>query len=188
MARKALIALAYVFMSLCLLLTACSSGGSDERGSEDGDSDSKSEYDGYDGYYKGDTIADLVGVGAACTKDEDCNPQVDGDSDNDMDLDSDLEIAEIGETEEGTIMKKFCLTEFTGGYCGIKDCSEDADCPSGSKCVIHDNGSNYCFLNCVEKVDCNSNRPDDVQSNCVGNTTFVEEEVEVKSCVPPSGT
>src|SRR5262245_53639735 len=67
-------------------------------------------------------LADRIGVGAQCTKNSDC-PQTAG---------------------EGGIVQT-CLTEFKGGYCGLKGCTGDAGCPDGSACVIHDNGQNYCF-------------------------------------------
>ncbi len=78
-----------------------------------------------------------------------------------------------------------CLTEFKGGYCGAKDCSSDEDCPADTFCVAHE-GTNYCFLACVEKVDCNANRPVEEESNCVANIEPVDDN-DSKACVPPSG-
>lgn len=80
-----------------------------------------------------------------------------------------------------------CLTEFKGGYCGRRDCVNDADCPEGSACVIH-GGSNYCFLICVDKPDCNVRRDPDDESNCSGSADFVDDSLNRKACVPPSGT
>jgi hypothetical protein len=105
--------------------------------------------------------ADWHGVGAACSTDADC-----------------LE-------EEG----QRCLTDFSGGYCGIRDCTADEDCPQGSACVTHDDGVNYCFLLCIDKPDCNRNRPPSAESNCVGSITFVESNHNNdKACEPPSGS
>src|SRR5215470_10091714 len=57
-----------------------------------------------------------------------------------------------------TEMGQVCLTEFAGGYCGVSGCVHDTDCPGGSACVTDDNQTNYCFLICVDKVDCNPKR------------------------------
>ncbi len=79
-----------------------------------------------------------------------------------------------------------CL-DFAGGYCGIDACLEDSDCPGGSACVVHTDGSNYCFLICDDKVDCNGDRSADNESNCSSNITFVEGKADdSKACVPPS--
>ncbi len=78
-----------------------------------------------------------------------------------------------------------CLN-FKGGYCGLRGCTQTADCPLGSACVAHSDGQNYCFLVCVEKIDCNATRPVDIESNCSSNITFVGGERGKKACVPPS--
>ncbi|MBI3206142.1 MAG: hypothetical protein HYZ29_31695 [Myxococcales bacterium] len=104
----------------------------------------------------GGTQADKLGVGAACANNDEC---------------------EI----EGQI----CLP-FKGGYCGIADCKAHTDCPDGSLCVTHDDGKNYCFRVCVDKVDCNRNRPVDFEANCSSNVTFVDGKKGGKACVPPS--
>jgi hypothetical protein len=78
-----------------------------------------------------------------------------------------------------------CLS-FKGGYCGLRGCTGTADCPAGSACVAHSDGQNYCFLICLEKVDCNATRPVDIESNCSSNITFVGGERGKKACVPPS--
>ena len=77
---------------------------------------------------------------------------------------------------------------FKNGYCGIEGCTADADCPQGSACVAHTDGSNYCFLLCVNKPDCNLNRPVDGEANCVSSIVFVDSEAgHSKACEPPSG-
>jgi hypothetical protein len=80
-----------------------------------------------------------------------------------------------------------CLTEFKGGYCGLRDCESDVECPDGSACVTHA-GANYCFLICAEKVDCNLRRSVEDESNCSSSAEFVDDTLNRKACVPPSGT
>jgi len=108
----------------------------------------------------GATEADRIGVGAQCNAAGDCP------------TDSDIELE--------------CLTQFTGGYCGLEGCTSDVDCPEGSACVTHDDGSNYCFRVCRDKPDCNSNRSVANESNCVGSVTFVDARNDRKACEPPS--
>ena len=98
------------------------------------------------------------GVGAACNENDDCYV-------GDVDL--------------------TCLS-FKGGYCGLEGCAGDEDCPSGSACVAHEDGQNYCFLVCVDKVDCNPTRPPEIEANCSSNITFVDGKKGMKACVPPS--
>lgn len=78
-----------------------------------------------------------------------------------------------------------CLA-FKGGYCGIEDCVDDDDCPDGSLCVAHTDGTDYCFLVCDDKSDCNINRSAEDESNCSANIVFVESHPNTKACVPPS--
>jgi hypothetical protein len=102
--------------------------------------------------------ADELGVGAQCTSNTDCNP-------------------DIGPT---------CLTQFKGGYCGLTGCTVDADCPDASACVQHD-GMNYCFRTCADKAECNANRDAANEANCSGTADFVEGAQGRKACVPPNG-
>ena len=104
------------------------------------------------------TPAQQHGVGAACKADTDCF---------------------VGETA----LK--CLP-FKGGYCGLKGCQGDADCPAGSGCVAHDDGSNYCFLLCTDKPQCNYTRPVEIEANCSSSIDFVDGKKGNKACVPPS--
>ncbi len=109
------------------------------------------------------TEADRVGVGASCVSSADC-PQ----------------------PEDGDAPQLVCLPEFDGGYCGLESCTANRDCPYGSACVAHDNGTNYCFRICLDKAECNLRREPDVQSNCSSNIEFVEPQTNIKACVPPS--
>jgi hypothetical protein len=91
-------------------------------------------------------------------------------------------------TENGQCVndKLTCLTQFKGGYCGAAGCTKDADCLPGSFCVSH-NGTNYCFLSCVDKAECNINRTLDTESNCSANITRVDTASGTqKACIPPS--
>jgi hypothetical protein len=108
----------------------------------------------------GGTEADQLGVGAECTSDDDCDADTD----------------------------QICLTNFKGGYCGIRDCTANADCPEGSACVAHDDGTNYCFRSCTDKPECNANRTVENESNCSSSVEYVEAETDGKACVPPSGS
>ena len=102
-----------------------------------------------------------------------------GDDANDERIGAECSTTASCENEELT-----CLTAFAGGYCGASACGANADCPEGSICVAQ-GGTNYCFLVCNEKEDCNENRSVENESNCSSNITRVEEGSE-KACVPPS--
>ena len=110
----------------------------------------------------GGSEADLLYIGGVCAMDTDCN---DGDTDT-----PELE----------------CVTDFKGGYCGIKDCVVSEDCPQGSLCADLD-GTMYCFLVCIDKAECNTNRPADLESNCSSNVDPVEGGDE-KLCIPPAAS
>ena len=84
-----------------------------------------------------------------------------------------------------------CLTEFAGGYCGVRGCMDDADCPAGSACVTDDGTTNYCFLVCNDKPECNPHRTVANESSCTSSLTFVDPDGDMgrKVCRPPlSGT
>ena len=104
------------------------------------------------------TEAQRHGVGAACDDNADCYFE-------------DIELT--------------CLP-FKGGYCGLEGCAGDEDCPPGSACVAHDDGKNYCFLTCTDKIDCNPTRPAEIEANCSSNIEFVDGKNGKKACVPPS--
>lgn len=91
------------------------------------------------------TEADLLGIGAQCGSDEDCDEE-----------------------------HQVCLMQFKGGYCGMTGCTTDEDCPEASACVAH-NGANYCFRTCRDKAECNVNRDPEHESNCSSNVTWVDE-------------
>ena len=112
----------------------------------------------------GETEADRAGVGAECTDSAECESP-----DEDITLE--------------------CLTQFTGGYCGLEGCEGDADCPDGSACVAHEDTSgtaNYCFRTCVDKAECNRNRSVENEANCSSNVDFADGTQDRKACVPPS--
>lgn len=102
--------------------------------------------------------ADRRGVGATCTTAEDCFE-----------------------------MDQSCLEQFKGGYCGVEGCNSSEDCPAGSACVAHTDGSNYCFRLCVDKPECNRHRDEANESNCSSSVDYVDAETTGKACVPPSG-
>lgn len=102
--------------------------------------------------------ADRLGIGAQCAANDECD------------------------TEGG----QSCLS-FKGGYCGEANCLHDVDCPEDSACIAHDDGVNYCFRTCVDKVDCNANRDPENEANCSSSVTFVDGTMGRKACVPPSG-
>lgn len=79
-----------------------------------------------------------------------------------------------------------CLTQFKAGYCGYQGCTSHGDCPEYSSCVVHSDGNNYCFRDCVDKAECNANRDRDNEANCSSNITFVDDSRDIKACVPPS--
>ena len=109
----------------------------------------------------GSTEADRVGVGAQCTANAECESP-----------DEEIELV--------------CLTQFTGGYCGLEGCEGDVGCPDGSACVTHDDGENYCFRLCAEKPECNQYRSTENEANCSSNVDFVDGKQDRKACVPPS--
>jgi len=102
--------------------------------------------------------ADSLGVGAQCTSTSQCNTKV----------------------------NETCLTQFKGGYCGLEGCTHDVDCPTGSACVAHTDGNNYCFRICSTKTDCNANRDPANEANCSSSVTFVDAQSSGKACIPPS--
>jgi hypothetical protein len=106
--------------------------------------------------------SDRLGVGAQCESNADCLREGDGG----------INLA--------------CLPQFKGGYCGLEDCNGNEDCPEGSSCVAHDDGSNYCFRGCTDKPQCNLNRSPDNESNCSSSVDYVDQDTPGKSCVPPS--
>lgn len=104
--------------------------------------------------------ADDLGIGAQCAGNDECDADTD----------------------------QVCLTNFSGGYCGLAGCTADADCPEDSACITHDDAVNYCFRTCSDKPDCNANRDADNEANCSSSAVFVEGANGRKACVPPSGS
>ena len=105
----------------------------------------------------GDNAADERGIGAQCSKNDDC------------------------EVDLGQV----CLG-FKGGYCGEMGCTKDADCVESSACIRHTDGINYCFRTCSDKPQCNANRDAENEANCSSSVDFVEGANGRKACVPPS--
>lgn len=118
--------------------------------------------------------ANTFGIGGACTSDAGCAS---------LAAASDAITKCVDTTTTATSLS--CITTFTGGYCGKKNCTGNADCPSGSACVRHTDGINYCFLTCTEKSQCNTYRSKSVEANCSSNITFVDGNTSTKACVPP---
>jgi hypothetical protein len=117
----------------------------------------------------------VVAVGAGCSNQNEANRRGVG--------------AECSMSSDCTETGQVCLTEFKGGYCGLSGCVHDADCPQGSACVTDDNQTNYCFLICADKTDCNLHRTTDNESSCTSSLTFVDGTMGRKVCRPPnSGT
>ena len=107
------------------------------------------------------TEADRIGVGGECTDSAECESP-----------DEDITLS--------------CLTQFTGGYCGLEGCEGDVNCPEGSACIAYEDGNNYCFRICNDKPECNANRSVENEANCSANVEFVDDRAERKACVPPS--
>lgn len=110
-----------------------------------------------------DDDAVSLGLGAACSANEQCNQEI-----------------------EPPLQ---CVLDFKGGYCGLAGCTLDSHCPPGSACVAHTNGTNYCFRTCVDKPECNVNRGVDNEASCNSSVTWVVSTGKngIRACVPPSG-
>jgi hypothetical protein len=111
--------------------------------------------------------ATSIGIGASCGNDEACTNA-------------------SSKCLDSTTATLSCLTNFKGGYCGRKSCTGNKDCASGSACVAHTDGSNYCFLTCSDKSQCNTKRSKDVEANCSSSVTFIDANTSTKACIPPS--
>lgn len=96
--------------------------------------------------------------------------------------------AQCNATSDCTTAGEVCLTEFKGGSCGLSGCLHDGDCPQGSACVT-DGQTNYCFLVCNAKTDCNLHRSLENEADCTSSLPFVDGAMNRKVCRPPdSGT
>lgn len=118
-------------------------------------------------------LALLLGFGTGCGDDSEADRRGIG--------------AECSSSDDCTEANQQCLTQFKGGYCGSQGCASTEECPPGSGCVSHTDGTNYCFRICLDKIECNANRSVDNESNCSSNITFASGKKEGKACVPPSG-
>lgn len=115
----------------------------------------------------GGTDADELGVASTCEQTDNC-PAV---------------------MIDGEEVQLSCLTQFDSGYCAIEGCNNATDCPMGSTCIAHEDGTNYCFRDCVDKAECNANRPPESAANCSSNFDYASSSDErngVKACIPPS--
>ena len=113
--------------------------------------------------------ADRVGIAATCTMTTDC-------------------AAVASDAADGGVVQLQCLTQFAGGYCGLPNCTVSADCPIGAICVLHEDGETYCFRECLDKPECNANRPVEDEANCSSSFTFNDpaDDTGQKACIPPS--
>ena len=93
--------------------------------------------------------------------------------------------AQCSATSDCTTSGEVCLTEFKGGSCGLTGCLHDTDCPQGSACVT-ENQTNYCFLVCGTKDDCNIHRSPENEASCTSSLTFLDGTMNRKVCTPPS--
>ncbi len=93
------------------------------------------------------------GVGARCSSAADCDP--------------DLE----------------CVTSFHGGYCTMRDCTVNADCPGGTLCVTVGD-ENFCHRPCATASDCSLCRNADSPATCRDDVTFAEDGTTGSVCVP----
>src|SRR3954454_24517515 len=93
--------------------------------------------------------------------------------------------AECNATLTCTESNQSCLAEFKGGYCGVSACLHDTNCPQGSACVTDDGRTNYCFLICGDKPECNVNRTVENESSCTSSLTFIDGTMSRKVCRPP---
>lgn len=118
----------------------------------------------------GGNDADDLGVASECATTEDC-PTVQW-------------AADSGEEEA----QLECLTQFAGGYCGLSPCQGGGDCPDGSICVAHTDGTNYCFRACEDKPECNANRTEENEANCSSSFDWADpaDDNGERACIPPS--
>jgi len=76
-----------------------------------------------------------------------------------------------------------CLLDLLGGYCGKSGCGANADCPEGSRCVDHADGSQYCMRSCETETDCTFCRGSDVFATCSSDVDFVEADTSGSVCI-----
>ena len=67
----------------------------------------------------------------------------------------------------------------------MRDCTANADCPTGTVCVKEAEGKNYCEKSCPTASDCTLCRGyDDVNVTCRADATFVEAGTTGSVCAP----
>lgn len=76
-----------------------------------------------------------------------------------------------------------CTLDLLGGYCSKTGCELNADCPEGSLCVDHSDGSSYCMKSCEAETDCTFCRGADVFATCSDEVTFMEADTTGSVCI-----
>jgi len=110
-------------------------------------------------------LADDAGIGELCETNDDCPKS----------------------TVFGQKVQLICLTNFSGGYCAIADCTTGLQCPSGSICIAHDS-KNVCLRSCESDDDCNANRANH-EARCTPDFQYAHESAGPEgfaACLPPS--
>lgn len=88
-------------------------------------------------------VPGACGLGASCSADADCGPNLE------------------------------CLDEVDGGFCGVRDCASNADCPVDSLCISHA-GINHCAPTCAATSDCTFCRYGGPTAACTTDVDYIE--------------
>ncbi|MCU0654174.1 MAG: hypothetical protein MUF64_02420 [Polyangiaceae bacterium] len=99
-------------------------------------------------------VPGTCGVGAGCAADTDCS--------------ADLR----------------CITTLRGGYCGVRDCKDNAGCPGDARCVKQADGAAICMKSCGADSECSFCRASGFSASCTDQVTFLEAGTTGKVCVP----
>jgi hypothetical protein len=98
-------------------------------------------------------VPGACGVGADCTDEADC--------------DAGLE----------------CLTTVDGGYCTVRGCTVNTDCPGMDDRCVTVGDENFCYRSCTQESHCTLCRHDS-DSTCSTNVTFADGTTTGSVCVP----
>ena len=60
-----------------------------------------------------------------------------------------------------------------------------SDCTTAGSACVTENQTNYCFLVCASKTDCNLHREPENEASCTSSVTFVDGTMNRKVCTPP---